>query len=170
MESLYTLISPSTGEQVVTRIWTREEAFEGPYMHLAPDLTLSLRDGGMVSILASDMSVKPRREPSGTHRPEGIIISRGPGIRQGTTLNQIPILDVAPLLLYSLGLPVPEDMEGRVPAEVFEQSQLKRRPILVSGHSKSVAPAKEKKSVEVLYDAEAEAEVAARLRDLGYIE
>jgi len=170
MESLYGLVSPTTGKQVVTRSWTREEAFEGPYMHLAPDLTLSLRDGGMVSILASDMSVKPRREPSGTHRPEGIIISRGPGIRQGITLNQISILNVAPLLLYSLGLPVPEDMEGRVPTEVFEPPLLKRRPILVSGHSKSVAPAKEKKSVEVLYDAEAEAAVAARLRDLGYIE
>jgi hypothetical protein len=170
MESLYGLVSPTTGKQVVTRIWTREEAFEGPYMHLAPDLTLRLRDGGMVSILASDMSVKPRREPSGTHRPEGIIISRGPGIRQGTTLNQISILDVAPLLLYSLGLPVPEDMEGRVPTEVFEPSLLKLRPVLIGECSKSVTPPAGKKTAELIYDAEAEAEVAARLRDLGYIE
>ena len=170
IESLYKLKSPTTGEQVITRIWTREEAFNGPYMHLAPDLTLTMRDGGLISILASDMPVKPRPEPSGTHRPEGVIIAKGPGIHQDITLNQISILDATPLLLYSLSLPIPEDMEGRLPTEFFEPSMLRNRPVQVSGNSKSLASATEKNTVKVVYDAEAEAKIAARLRDLGYIE
>ena len=169
MESLYTLKSPITGEQLVTHIWTREEAFAGPYMNLAPDLTLALRDGGLVSILASDMPVKSRSEPSGTHRPEGIIISRGPGIRQGIDLKQISILDCAPLLLYTLGMAIPEDMEGRTPTEIFEPSMLRSRPVSI-GKIFTRAPVKEKSPSEVVYDAEAEATIAARLRDLGYIE
>lgn len=169
-ESLYAIVSPTTGKPLVKRIWTREEAFKGPYMHLAPDLTLSLWDGGMVSILASDMPVKPRLETSGTHRPEGVIILRGPGISQGVTLNQISILDVAPLLLYSLELPVPVDMEGRVPTEVFEPSLLRRSPVRIDRSCKTVPAAADKNTIELGYDKEAEALVAAQLRALGYIE
>ena len=51
-----------TGGRVVTRIWTREEAFAGAEMGIAPDLTLAIRDGGFVSVLKSDVDVKPRPE------------------------------------------------------------------------------------------------------------
>lgn len=169
IEELYRIHSPATGEQMVQRIWTREEAFTGPCAHLAPDLTLSLRDGGMISILASDTPIKPR-QPSGTHRPEGIFIARGPGIRQGARLDQLSILSVAPLISYTLGLPVPEDMEGRVPVQVFEQSLLEQNPVVIGASSQQVPPATKKNNDETVYDAEAEAIIAARLRDLGYIE
>jgi len=172
MESLSGLLSPATGEKMVTRIWTKDEAFQGPHMNRAPDLTLSLWDGGMVSILASDMPVKPRQEPSGTHRPEGVFIAKGPGIRQGVALDQISILDVAPLLLYSLDLPVPGDMEGRVPEKIFEPSRIQQHPVQMGECSTPVSPAAEKDTgtVDLIYDDEAEAKVAAMLRDLGYIE
>ena len=52
-------------------------------MERAPDLTLSIRDGGFVSILKSDVVLKPRPEVVGTHRPEGIFMAKGPGIRRG---------------------------------------------------------------------------------------
>ena len=32
----------------------------------------------------------------------------------------LDILDVAPLILYSLGLPIPSNLEGSVPGQVFE--------------------------------------------------
>ncbi len=170
MESLYKLVSPSTGEQMVTRIWTREEAFDGPNMHLAPDLTLALRDGGMFSILSSDSTIRLCPEPSGTHRPEGIIIARGPGIRQGITVDQTSILDVAPLLFYSLELPVPADMEGSVPEYILEQSMLAKRPVLTGNASRSMSPVTSQSTAELGYDDETEALIAKRLRALGYIE
>ncbi|MBW2306504.1 MAG: alkaline phosphatase family protein [Deltaproteobacteria bacterium] len=170
IKSLYSLVNPATGEHVVAHVWTREEAFDGPYMHLAPDLTLSLKDGGFVSILASDLPVKLRSKPAGTHLPEGVILARGPGIRKGIALPQLSILDVAPLLLYTLGLTIPRDMEGRMPEEVFEPSVLRLRPVRAGEPSEPVRPVEREGTDKVVFDADAEAEFAARLRALGYME
>ena len=57
--------------------------------------------------------VARRPEPRGHHRWEGIFIAAGPGIRAGASVEELSIVDVAPLLLHQLGLPVPEDMAGQ---------------------------------------------------------
>jgi len=170
IEKAYGVTSQRTDEPLVSRIWTREEAFGGPYMSQAPDLTLMLRDGGLISILPSDESIKQRKEPYGAHRMEGVVIVKGPGIRRGESLDAVSILDVAPVLLYTLGLDIPENMEGHVPSGMFDSSYLKRHPIRVSGLSDSVAPAEQRDSDQVIFDAEAEAKLAGVLRALGYIE
>ena len=138
-------------------------------MDLAPDLTLVLRDGGLVSIMASDVPFKPRALPSGTHRPEGIFIGRGPGLRRGVSLPSLSILDIAPLLLYSLGLPVPAEMEGRVPVEALEPAMLLARPVQVE-RSANPALMPSYQDDEPALDEEGEAEVLRRLQALGYIE
>jgi len=168
--SLSQVISPVTGDPVVSRIWTREEAFAGPYMELAPDLTLALRDGGLVSILASDAPVKPRPEPTGTHRLEGVFVAVGPGIQRGLALPALSILDIAPMVLYSLGLQVPENMGGRVPTGVFEGAFLQAHPIQATVPAGPSASASSQGAVEIVYTEEEEKELAARLRALGYIE
>jgi predicted AlkP superfamily phosphohydrolase/phosphomutase len=168
--SLKSIVSPVTGEPLVRRIWTREEVFQGPLSHLAPDLTLDLRDGGLMSILKSDLPVKPRQQLSGTHRPEGIFIAKGPTIAKGKSIEARSILDVAPMLLYMLGIPVPEDMEGRTPEDAFQPWALEQRPIRKAGRSKVILSPEEEGRQRIKFDAEAEAEMAARLRSLGYIE
>ena len=80
-------------------------------MDRAPDLTLRLSDHGFVSVLNAVQPVLHRREVVGTHRPEGVFIAGGPGVRSGELLPPMSILDVAPTLLYSLDLPVPGDLE-----------------------------------------------------------
>lgn len=110
---------PHTQRPLVTQVLTREEAYPGPLMQMAPDLVLQLPDHGFFSVLKSDAVTKPRAETSGTHRPNGVFIAGGPGIEQGATLTLLSILEVAPILLHSLGLPLPRDMEGRVPPGVF---------------------------------------------------
>lgn len=166
MDSLLELKCPVTDEPIVTRIWTREEAFAGTYMELAPDLTIALRDGGFVSILPSDDVLKPRREPTGTHRPEGVFVASGAGIRRGAELSSLSILDVAPLLLHSLGLAVPEDLEGRVPTELYEPSHLEAHPVTAA--ESTVAPEPVAKTEQ---DAgEGEEILVNRLKALGYLE
>jgi len=169
MDCLYQVTSPTTGEPVVSRIWTRDEAFGGPYVDLAPDLTVALRDGGLISILASDAPVKMRTEVSGTHRPEGIFVAAGPGVRQGVSLPQLSILDVAPMTLYTLGVAIPEDVEGRVPTETYHPSWLHARPVR-TGTVEPSEPLSQQAPVEIVYTEEEERELAARLRALGYIE
>lgn len=157
------------GDRIVTRIRTREEAFPGKYAHLAPDLTLTLRDGGLVSILNADAPVKPRPEPAGTHRPEGIFIARGPGIRSGVEVPPLSILDVAPSLLYSLGLPIPEDFEGRLPENVFDGAALAAVPPLAGAPTRPVEMLAAKHGDDTL-DAAGEAAILERLKGLGYLE
>ncbi len=157
-------------DPVVSQIWTREEAFAGPYQGLAPDLTLALRDGGQVSILSSDAPLTRRQEAKGTHRPEGVFIAGGPGIRRGASLPQLSILDVTPVLLYCLGLPIPGDVEGNLPAELFDESTLRKVPVR-DGEATQVGVAEQgDRDQEYTLSPEDEAEIARRLRALGYIE
>jgi len=168
IDGLRALRDPGTEEPVVSRVWTREEIFEGPFIELAPDLTLELQDGGLVSILSSDEVVVPRPEPSGTHRPLGVFIARGPGIRRHAEIAELSILDVAPLLLLCLGLPIPAELDGRLPAEVLEAGAL-QQPVHSDAPVAAVAVADAAAGAVVL-DEEAEAEIMKRLQALGYVE
>jgi predicted AlkP superfamily phosphohydrolase/phosphomutase len=168
MDQLRQLTDPATGGRVVSQIWTREEAFAGTQMDMAPDLTLSLRDGGFVSILKSDVVLKPRPEVVGTHRPEGVFMAKGPGIRQGLSLPALSLIDVAPTLLYTLGLPVPRDLEGRAAAQIFEPASLHKRPIDVGEPTQ--VPDAFPQWPDHKKDQEGEAHVLERLKQLGYVE
>jgi predicted AlkP superfamily phosphohydrolase/phosphomutase len=163
--SLLDFTDPATGEPIVTRVWTREEAFTGKHAALAPDLTLSLRDGGFVSILPSDVVLKRRPEPAGTHRPQGIFMAAGPGIRQGASVPPLSILDVAPTVLYTLGLSVPEDLEGIVPQQIFEPSYIRTNPIL---QGPGTQPRQAERS-NITMEPEVEAEIVKQLKALGYM-
>lgn len=163
VEELEAIPSSVADGPLVAKAWTREEAFSGPAAAKAPDLTLVLCDGGLVSILDADRPVKPRPEPVGTHAAEGILVARGPGVAPGASLGPVSIMDVAPSLLHGMDLPVPVSMEGTVIEALFTSS----RPVR---HEESAPPAAgaDASGGEAL-DAEAEAEVTARLKALGYL-
>ena len=166
-EELLNFKDPATGQPVITRIWTREEAFAGSRMSFAPDLTLSLRDFGLVSILASEQVLRPREEITGAHRPNGVFIAAGNGIRNGFSADSLSILDVAPLLLYTLGLPVPTDLEGSVPEAIFEPDYLRSHPIAFETSALDNPIVRDHLPV---IDVQIEADVMSQLRALGYME
>ena len=167
IRELRALKDSQSGKPVVSRVWTREEIFDGPFQELAPDLTLELQDGGLISILASDDVVTPRLDPTGTHRPEGIFIARGPNIRPGVQLDTLSILDVAPLLHYTLNTALPDDLDGRLPVAAIDPEALRRRPPRRSSSPEAPAMAA---APEAVLDTEAEAEILKRLQALGYVE
>lgn len=166
-EELRRLRHPDTGQRVVRQIYAREEAFAGPFMSMAPDLTLELHDGGLVSILPSPTVFSERPTVAGAHRPVGVFLARGPGIRAGATSPELSILDVAPTVLYSLGLDVAEDYEGAVPDSIFDAGVLERQPV-----ARAVAgtPIAQDLAPLAALDAEQEAIVMRRLQELGYVE
>ena len=170
IEGLRGLQDPVSGEPVVSQVWKREEVFAGPCIDLAPDLTLELQDGGLISIVASDTLVRPRPQPSGTHRPEGIFMARGPRVRQGLRLSSLSILDVAPLLLYSLDVPIPTDFEGRVPTEALESAALQLRPVHTVPPLEMAITEPSQTQTDADLDAESELTIMQRLRALGYAE
>jgi predicted AlkP superfamily phosphohydrolase/phosphomutase len=160
---------PRTGARLIRKVMTREEAFPGPAGDRAPDLTLVLEDYGFLSVLNADDIVKARPEPSGTHRPDGIFVAAGPGIAAGRALDGASIVDVAPTLLHSLGLEVPEDLEGRVLPGCYEDAFLARHP--VASGPPTLAPDETLDPARGgLMSGDDEEKVMARLRGLGYIE
>jgi hypothetical protein len=95
-------------------------------------------------------------------------MAKGPSIRPGLSLPALSITDVAPTLLYTLGLPVPRDLEGRVAEQIFEPASLQARPIRI-GEPTSV-PEAFPEWPDHKEDNDGEAQVLARLKNLGYVE
>lgn len=166
IKDLEDLRDPETGERIISSIHKREEVFPGPAMEDAPDLLLGLRDFGFVSIKKLSPVVERRREIAGTHHPEGVFLACGPGINKGMALGEMKIEDVAAILLYSLGLEVPEDMEGRVAEGIFTADHLARRPVLIGDAAKLVA--NEGRTENMSEDEKNK--IMSQLRMLGYME
>ena len=165
-DQILSFTHPVTGEPVVTRIWTREEAFAGPNAEMAPDLTLQLWDNGLVSTVKSREIINRRAGCVGVHYPMGVFIAKGPGIRAGERLGTLNILDVAPAVLYSQGLPIPADYEGRVPVEMMTPQALSAKPVITGSSASAMerqapdAPEMDEQDMEL---------IMKRLRGLGYI-
>ncbi|MDY6823092.1 MAG: alkaline phosphatase family protein [Thermodesulfobacteriota bacterium] len=165
-DELLAVNHPTTGEPVVKQIWTREEAFAGTDSEMAPDLTLRLWDNGLVSTVKSDKIIKARKECIGVHYPMGVFMARGPGIKAGARLDPLNILDVAPAMLYSQGLPIPEDYEGRVPEEMMTPEALAANPVVIGDASSQAdhlgddAPEMDEEDMEL---------IMKRMKGLGYI-
>jgi len=70
------------------------------------------------TFLYSDLVYGTGMVKSGCHDPKGMMILYGPGVRSGR-IAEVNNLDIAPTLLTLMGLPVPEEMKGRVLSEAF---------------------------------------------------
>ncbi|MBM4464707.1 MAG: hypothetical protein FJ014_03935 [Chloroflexi bacterium] len=146
--ALVGLRDPDTDEPVISAAYRREEIYTGSRLAQLPDVVFSLRDRPYLPSerMATQAIIEPLPPESsgGRHHPEGIFLAVGRGIRQGVVLDGARLIDVAPTTLYALGLPVPEDMDGRVLTEVFTQEHLAANPVwqgpppmappLVEGH------------------------------------
>jgi arylsulfatase A-like enzyme len=107
----------------------------------------------------SNKTIEPSYGVSSSHRMNGILIAAGPAIQRGAQIQGASLTDLAPTILYLLGLPIPPDLDGRVLTEVLVDS----RPVEYGGIAASGPGA-----LEGYSDEEAE-QVTERLRDLGYI-
>lgn len=59
--------------------------------------------------------------PAVEHRNLGILAAQGPGIARNKLLRGASLVDIAPTVLTLFGLPVGEDMDGKVISEVFAE-------------------------------------------------
>jgi len=96
------------------------------------------------------------------HERDGILAMWGGPVRRGADLGTRDIADVAPTILYLLGLPVAPDMDGEVIADAFQARFTKETPLSVNeGYldmpREPIARDKDRESAE------------KTLRSLGYI-
>jgi arylsulfatase A-like enzyme len=103
----------------------------------------------------------PYERIEGTHRPAGIWAAAGPGVarRKEGTAN---IVDCAPTILAMLGLPIPNDMQGRVIRELFE--------IAPTIQFEAARVVEQPATREEAFSEGDLQKVTERLSDLGYLE
>ncbi len=176
-------LHPESGIPIVEKAWRRHELYQGPYVELAPDIipqwalhqgysfafkrTLSARPGVWIEKVEPQSEGRHRffEGKSGTHRDHGIFLIQGADcIRPGARIEGARLIDLAPTILYLLGVPVPDDMDGRVLEEVFTESHLDGNAIRMT-----LAPETLTGNGEA-YSAEDEEKIAERLKSLGYVE
>jgi len=135
---LSSLRDSSTGSKVIKRVFRREELYHGPFLGEAPDILLLPEAGYELRAMRNRWLERVRPEKgmtykTGTHMSEpalrGFFAIVGEDVEEGSKLDA-GVCDIAPTALHILGLPVPEDVDGRVLIEAFEEKgELARRKV-----------------------------------------
>ena len=179
IEKLGELKDPRTGKPVIARVYRRDEIFHGPFSCEGADLVLDWwsedslfstkpsfhEDRDKPPVIIREHGPSENSEWGGTHRLNGILIGRGPAFKNGAEIENAQLIDIAPTLLHLLGVPVPEDMDGKVLTSVFRSEFLTAHPVqagTASGTSGTDLPSG--------YTDEESAKVEERLQALGYLE
>ncbi|MBI4670760.1 MAG: alkaline phosphatase family protein [Chloroflexi bacterium] len=164
---LLKLKHPATGEQLIARVLNREEIYHGDLLDNTPDLLLLPADFKYVAFgeseFASNKLVGPTLGHTGHHRLEGIGALIGPHVQVGAQIQNASLVDLAPTILYALGLPIPPDMDGRVLTEAFT-SEFVNQTALNYDTANAV-----RTDFGGTYSDDEEEQVIQRLADLGYV-
>ena len=164
------LTDPHTGQRVFENIYKREEVYNGPYVSCAPDIIFDFGDnpyepGDALTGEEIIENVKSNRF-SGMHRPDGILIVSGRNIKKGGRIYGAQICDIAPTILYMMGLKIPADMDGKVLYGIFEPPFIENNPV------EYIQTETDKSKIdegEMKYTGDETEEIRKRLKSLGYI-
>ena len=120
------------------QIHNPKKLYSGEKVNLLPDIIFTINNWRCV--ILEDTFDRPLFEEkpfstrhTGSHRLNGIFLAYGRGIKKGHKIEGAKIYDIAPTILHIFGLLIPNDMDGRVLTEIFEQDSefAKRRPVYV---------------------------------------
>ncbi|MBI3941647.1 MAG: alkaline phosphatase family protein [Chloroflexi bacterium] len=193
IDGLLALRDPQNGAPVVAAIYRREELYDGPMVANLPDVVFSM---GNLPYLPSERLATPNevvaplplQAGGGRHRPDGILLGVGPEMgpagsynRQGpvgfplssgeeiddmTVDPRASIVDMAPTVLYLLGLPIPAEMDGKVLTFLLDPRVVAERSI----QQRADGPAEGRAAAATGYSAEEAVAIEERLRSLGYLD
>ena len=167
IDRLRALKDPTTGETWVGQVFRREDIYSGPLVGDAPDIAFLPADMRYLPLGNADFTSNKFMVDafgiSGCHRMNGVMIANGNGIERGLTLEGARIYDMAPTLLYLTDQSVPEDMDGRVLAEMISADYSSAHSIRFSTRGDH------RQTNGVEYSDEENSEVIERLKSLGYL-
>ncbi|MFH1314196.1 MAG: alkaline phosphatase family protein [Candidatus Eisenbacteria bacterium] len=164
IERLKSFTDPDSGEPIITSVVKREEYYTGPFTKWAPDILVTIKDCEYsTDMFLSDsvFEVPDKRFGWGCHRMDGIFVAHGGPVKRGDA-GHLSVYDICPTVLYLMGLPIPDDVDGRAALDILEDSfTLDREP--------EYAPTDKAQARSAQLSAEDENELRERLRGLGYL-
>ncbi len=169
IEDMFSLLIDDKGQKIVPNLYIKEKTFNGPYIDLAPDIILDWWEGSFLvesSLNKKDIvnyvsSLKAGEEWSGIHDLNGIFVLYGNKITKSQKCN-LNIVDLAPIILWLLEEPIPQEFEGSIPYQILEAYNFLSKPKKIDI---KLAPEMSHTS----YSLEEEDEVKQKLRNLGYL-
>ena len=171
IEQLLDLLDPQTNAKVVKRAFRRENIYQGEHVQNAPDVVFLTNEGyeafqdpnKELAYLFHPIDEDILDRFSGLHRMEGIFFAYGKQFCEGKKVRDLNIIDVAPTILYSMGVAIPNDVDGKVPLHVFKKSFTESKTVEYRD------PLPGKTGNVTTLSAEEEASVKEKLKGLGYI-
>jgi predicted AlkP superfamily phosphohydrolase/phosphomutase len=167
VERLKALKDPLTGEPWAGQVFRREQVYQGPRVADAPDVAFLPRDMRYLALGNADFTSNKFMVDafgiSGCHRMHGVMIGSGGAVKPHSRLEVARIWDVAPTLLYLMGEPLPDDLDGRVLTEIISEDYLEAHSIRYAAQSD------DEKIGETEFSEEENAEIIESLKNLGYI-
>jgi len=155
------------GRPIVANAVLGRDVYDGPCAGDLPDILLEPVDHvfGVSKRLGLDSGPIIEKNPKGItggHDPYGFLIASGPAVRTGSRAEGASLVDIAPTLLYLMGCPVPEYMDGRVLADMLDPAHLARCPVRKDA---ATGPSGEQNRDTI----DEGQDVLERLQDLGYM-
>jgi predicted AlkP superfamily phosphohydrolase/phosphomutase len=168
-QRLLALKDPGTGEGVIERVMRREDVFQGTYADQAPDLVFYTRNMQYKAMGLTDFASHRVFDPvfgsRGHHRMNGILICCGKGIfKENAQVENARIFDLAPTILYMLGVKVPTSMDGRIIYDIFTDEFREKH----NAQYQDGIPSTQEHNRDELTENE-QAALADMLRSLGYV-
>lgn len=170
IEELSLLKDPEDGTFIVSRVYHKEEIYSGKYLDLMPDLLIEPTDGySFTGYYQSKAELFHKVNPQddfhiGKHHKDGIFIAVGETIKRQKHL-QAQLIDIAPTILYYLGLPIPKEIDGCVLTKLFTKNFLEKHPIEKISSIETPFGQEEK----MVYSSDDEQKLKERLKNLGYL-
>jgi len=109
---------------------------------------------------------KVQAAPSLEHRQFGIFVASGPNIKKNEKIFGMGLMDVAPTILHHFGLPIGNDMDGKVILDIFQDTNSPKYIESWDKEDGDFADLKHIKEEDVLSDED----TMQQLIELGYVE
>jgi predicted AlkP superfamily phosphohydrolase/phosphomutase len=167
IKKLSNLVDPETGQSIKGDLYRREDVYKGPFLESAPDIVfIPMNNRYLTTNLTGFYSQKVFNDVSvfyGNHTMEGLFIASGPKMKKGVEIVGANIIDLAPTILFAMGIPILDSMDGKVLSDIFKSEFLKKNPIKFQKETDETG------RNQIGLNHLDQEEALERLKDLGYI-
>lgn len=115
-------IKDDKGRILDAKVYKRKDIHSGEYARFGPDLFVSFNNyhwgtSELIGYNSLHSYYTPKGPDDGAHGSYGFFALVGLGIPQKGKISKADLLDIAPTVLDLFGIPIPQDMEGKVLTE-----------------------------------------------------
>jgi len=144
ISKLYKLEDPESGKKIIEKVYKREDIYSGDYLSEAPEILITTKEGYILTSIFSPNNF-PLSYPSkllgaktGDHRPNGVFIVKDEILHNFGRIDATSIYDIAPTILYLMGIPIPKHMDGKPLRGLFSKEIVTRKSVISQDEKKRV--------------------------------